>query len=206
MGDGLVSPLWSEMPREQNCPLSAFPFCWCSETLYQTSHIPPLHYYRPTGLAHPEAQEAVHYGTKPVEHFVSLFGERRQIPITSISRNLANISKNTNLQEYFPKNPVRLFPEYRAEYYSDSVMASFDVYGFFVSVMDGHDFSAFSYSFRCGLACKLRCFLLSLHEVVKCSLERRCHGISFQQRCSSNQIFSPFYNIDSVSRACISMV
>lgn len=86
MGDGLVSPLWSKMPREQDYPLLMLSSGNLIGFSYRTSRIQPLHCYRQTALALLEAQGAARYGTKPAGHFVSLFVGHRQIPGVSVSK------------------------------------------------------------------------------------------------------------------------
>ena len=69
-------------------------------------------------------------------------------------------------------------------------MTGFDVYGLFISIMDRHNLSAFPDAFRCGLSSELRGLLLPLHEIVKCSLEWRGHGVALEKRRPSNEIVS----------------
>ena len=52
-----------------------------------------------------------------------------------------------DLEEYLAKDPVRFFAEDGAEDNSHTVMACFDVDGFFLAVVDGHDFATFCDSF-----------------------------------------------------------
>lgn len=88
----------------------------------------------------------------------------------------------TDLEKHFPKYPVGLIAEDCAEDNRYPVMASFDVYRFFISVLNRSNVTTLKHSLRRLFGSVFGSFLLQGVELIEGLLEWGRHDIALQQR------------------------